>query len=60
MKRLFSPALLLASALAATYAAADPVNVDITVRELELQVDNAGKKAPMWTFGGTIPGRWCG
>lgn len=60
MKRLLSPAVLLASALAAAFAAAsaaaDPINVDITVREVELQIDNAGRKAPMWTFGGTIPG----
>lgn len=56
MNRLSSCALLAAAVLAAAPAAADTVKVDITVREVELQIDNAGKKHPMWTYGGTIPG----
>ena len=56
MHRLLSPALVVAAALAATPAAADTVKVDIPVRELELTIDNAGSKHPMWTYGGTIPG----
>lgn len=35
---------------------AETVKVDITVKEVELPIDNAGTTAPMWTFGGTIPG----
>jgi len=56
MNRLFPSALLLATALACTQAVADTVKVEIPVRELDLQIDNAGKKQPMWTYGGTIPG----
>ena len=35
---------------------AKDVNVEITVKELELSIDNKGTKQMMWTFGGTIPG----
>jgi nitrite reductase (NO-forming) len=35
---------------------AKEVKVDITVQELELEIDNKGTKQMMWTFGGTIPG----
>ena len=28
----------------------------MTVKELELEIDNAGTKQSIWTFGGTIPG----
>ena len=35
---------------------AKEVNVDITVQELEIEIDNKGTKQMMWTFGGTIPG----
>ncbi len=49
-------ALLLAAATASTSALAATVKVEIPVREVELQIDNAGTKAPMWTYNGTIPG----
>jgi Putative multicopper oxidases len=49
-------ALLLAAAASSTSALAATVKVEIPVREVELQVDNAGTKAPMWTYNGTIPG----
>lgn len=39
-----------------SWAAAAVVDVAITVKEVELVVDNAGTKQAMWTFGGTIPG----
>ncbi len=48
-------AALLAAGLAAS-AAAETVKVEMTVQELELQVDNKGTKQLMWTFGGTVPG----
>lgn len=35
---------------------AETVKVDITVKEVDLEIDNAGTTAAMWTFGGTIPG----
>lgn len=34
----------------------ETVKVDMTVRELELQVDNKGTKQLMWTYDGTVPG----
>lgn len=32
------------------------LDVEMTVEEVELAVDNAGNTQKMWTFGGTIPG----
>ncbi len=57
MKHRF-PALALAFAAAAAPALtlAGTVKVEIPVLEVELPIDNAGTKAPMWTYGGTIPG----
>ncbi|MFN7952458.1 MAG: multicopper oxidase domain-containing protein [bacterium] len=40
----------------ASPALAKTVKVEMTVKELELQVDNKGTKQRMWTYGGTIPG----
>jgi nitrite reductase (NO-forming) len=48
--------LLLATATSSASALAASVKVEIPVREVELQIDNAGTKAPMWTYNGTIPG----
>lgn len=48
--------LLLAAMLASPAVVADTIKVDMPVRELQLQIDNAGNKYPMWTYGGTIPG----
>src|SRR5690606_3095716 len=48
--------LLAAALLLAPPAGAKVVEVTITVKELDLVVDHAGTKQPMWTFGGTIPG----
>ncbi len=49
-------ALLLAAATSSTSALAATIKVEIPVREVELPIDNAGTKAPMWTYNGTIPG----
>ena len=49
-------ALLLSAALLGTEAMAATVKVEIPVREVDLVIDNAGNKQPMWTYGGTIPG----
>jgi nitrite reductase (NO-forming) len=53
-------ALLLAAAGFAVAAAASvragTVDVEIRVHEIDLAVDNAGTRHPMWTYGGTIPG----
>ena len=37
-------------------ALAKNVKVDMTVKEVELDVDNKGTKQKMWTYGGSIPG----
>lgn len=48
--------LLLSAALASANVLAATHKIEIPVRELDLPIDNAGTTAPMWTFGGTIPG----
>lgn len=40
----------------ASAAGAKTVEVNMTVRELEVPVDNKGTKQLMWTYDGTIPG----
>lgn len=47
-------AALLAMGMSA--AQAEVVEVDMTVTEADIVIDNAGNTQPMWTFGGTIPG----
>ncbi len=37
-------------------ALAKNVKVDMTVKEVELEVDNKGTRQKMWTYDGTIPG----
>lgn len=51
-------AALAALALAAPVPAAlaEVVDVEMTVKEVEIAVDNAGTVQKMWTYGGTIPG----
>lgn len=49
------PALALA-ALLATPASGGTVNVAMTVKEVDLPVDNNGTTQTMWTYDGTIPG----
>lgn len=51
--RLLTAALLL---LAPSVGGAKTVQVEMTVKELDLPVDNKGTTQAMWTFGGTIPG----
>ena len=46
-------ALLLASA---PFVQAETVEVELSVIEKDLVIDNKGTKQPAWTFGGTIPG----
>lgn len=55
-RRAFMLVLLLSAALPSMPARAATVSVEIPVQEIELAVDNAGTRAPMWTYGGTIPG----
>ncbi len=51
--------LVLALGLATSFAPtawAKTVKVEMTVKEVEIQVDNKGTKQNMWTYDGTIPG----
>jgi len=49
-----STVALLAALAAPAYA--KTVKVEMTVKEVDLQVDNKGTRQRMWTYGGTIPG----
>ncbi len=54
--RILGAVLAGAATLLTTPAPAATVEVEMTVKELEIAVDNAGTKQKMWTYGGTIPG----
>lgn len=56
MKSSLLSILAAASVISASAVGAATVSVNIPVREVELEVDNAGTKHSMWTYGGTIPG----
>lgn len=56
MKRILTIAMLGIATLTAGVAFAETVKVDMTVKETDLVVDNAGTVQPMWTYGGKIPG----
>ncbi len=56
MKRFLLSVSSFLAVLPAWAAMAATVAVEIPVKELELEVDHAGTKHSMWTFGGTIPG----
>lgn len=47
---------LLMTAGIPTLSVAETIDVEMTVKELKLEVDNKGTTQSMWTFGGTIPG----
>ena len=51
-----SAVLLLSSSLAMTAAMAETLKVEMTAKEVDIAIDNAGTTQRMWTFGGTIPG----
>lgn len=56
MPRSASFACLLLAAFAVVPATAATVKVEISVKEVDVVIDNAGTTQPMWTFDGTIPG----
>src|SRR5690625_53937 len=56
LKRNISSALLLAACLAAPLSQAEVVKVEMTAKEVDIAIDNAGNTQRMWTFDGTIPG----
>ncbi len=56
IKRILSSLLLAGSGLALQPALAETVKVELTAKEVDIAIDNAGTKQRMWTYGGTIPG----
>src|SRR5690625_1784525 len=56
LKRNISSALLLAACLAAPLSQAEVVKVEMTAKEVDIAIDNAGNTQRMWTFDGTVPG----
>src|SRR5688572_6219807 len=57
MKRTFALGLACAALVAGSQlATAATVEVTMTVKEVDIAVDNAGNKRRMWTYEGTIPG----
>jgi len=58
MNQLNRNTLLIAAFLAASSPSviAKVVEVEMSVQEVSLAIDNAGTQQSMWTFGGTIPG----
>jgi nitrite reductase (NO-forming) len=53
---MFFSVTVAALAWSAVVADAKTVEVDMTVRETELVVDNSGTTRKMWTYDGTVPG----
>lgn len=49
-------ALLLGAGLTFGPAHAEVINVEMTVKEVDIAVDNSGTTQRMWTYDGTIPG----
>ncbi len=58
MKRTSLPLILAGVAMLATTSigTAATVEVSMTVKEIDIAIDNAGNKRRMWTYDGTIPG----
>jgi nitrite reductase (NO-forming) len=54
--RTLPSAMLLAAGLALQSVHADPVEIEMTVKEVDIPIDNAGNTQRMWTYEGTIPG----
>tara|TARA_R110001599_G_scaffold69294_1_gene195020 strand:+ start:23 stop:964 length:942 start_codon:yes stop_codon:yes gene_type:complete len=57
MKKSFLPTLLLIGAAAAPWlAVAETIKVEMTAKEVDIAIDNAGNTRRMWTYDGAIPG----
>jgi len=52
----YIPAIIGLLVATAPSAQAETVNINMTVREVDIPVDNAGTTHRMWTYDGTIPG----
>ena len=56
MKNQFKPLVLAAALAAAPFAMAETVKFDLTVKEVDIAIDNAGTTQRMWTYEGLLPG----
>lgn len=57
MKKRFLPSLMLIGAAALPwYVQAETVKVEMTAKEVDIAIDNAGNTRTMWTYDGAIPG----
>lgn len=57
MFRSLLPITFLSSALlASSFAQAETVKVEMTAKEVDIAIDNAGNTRKMWTYDGTVPG----
>lgn len=56
MKRRLLPALILSGLVLPWYAQAETVKVEMTAKEVDIAIDNAGNTRRMWTYDGAIPG----
>ncbi|WP_197911699.1 multicopper oxidase domain-containing protein [Kineobactrum salinum] len=56
MKSLLTSLTLASAICASPVLLAETIKVDMTVKEVDVVVDNAGTKQAMWTYNGTIPG----
>ncbi|MCA9457269.1 MAG: multicopper oxidase domain-containing protein [Pseudomonadales bacterium] len=55
-KHLLSTAILIASSALPLWASAETVKVEMTAKEVDIAIDNAGTTHRMWTYDGAIPG----
>ncbi|MFA5678711.1 MAG: multicopper oxidase domain-containing protein [Pseudomonas sp.] len=56
MKNLLKPLALAAAVAAAPFAMADTVKIELTAKEVDVPIDNAGTTQHMWTYEGLLPG----
>ncbi len=56
MKSLLTSLTLATAICTSPTLLAETIKVDMTVKEIDVVVDNAGTKQAMWTYNGTIPG----
>lgn len=56
MRKILLSAILATAGITGTAANAETIDVNMTVRETDLVVDNNGTTRRMWTYDGTVPG----
>lgn len=56
MRKILLSAILATAGITGTAANAETIDINMTVRETDLVVDNNGTTRRMWTYDGTVPG----